>query len=449
LAEEESRGSLAPGAMIAGRFRVDRIIGRGGMGEVYAAKHVTTGKEVALKLIHSASGVGKEHTRRFMREARAATAIDHPNVIEVFDVFEDENGTPVMVMELLKGESLSAYRQRVGAMKLHEVVTILVPALEAVRAAHAKGIVHRDLKPDNIFLANTSAGRTTKVLDFGIAKVLDPAKISSETQGQQTNTGSILGTPHYMSFEQAMSDKQVDHRTDIWAMGVILFEALTGRRPMEFDTLGQMYVAFLQGTVPSILAAVPDLPRDVADAIDRALAKEREARLDDLGPLIAALARYGDATTPGALAGGTLIGELSTSAATNAPLSTSAATPSQTRRSRSPILIGAGVIGAAAIGVFVFVSRGGAKSDLPIASAAAGASTPVTSASALDPIVVDAATLPSESASPSVLASIGASQRRPPRGAAGANPLPISSAPPTPPPAATPPKRGISEKLPY
>jgi serine/threonine-protein kinase len=305
--DEETRASLPEGALVGGRFRIERLIGRGGMGEVYAARHAATGKEVALKVIRSAQAAGKDHVRRFMREARAATAIDHPNVIEVYDVFADAEGNPVMVMELLKGEPFSRYRERTRALKLHEVAEILLPAARALRAAHEKGIIHRDLKPDNIFLAVTPAGRTTKVLDFGIAKVLDPTKISSETQGQQTSTGSILGTPHYMSFEQAMSDKGVDHRTDIWAMGVMIFEALTGRRPLIYDTLGQMYASFLQGSVPSIREFVPDLPADMADVLDRCLAKERGNRLGDLGPLIAVLEKYSDPKVPGACTGGVVV----------------------------------------------------------------------------------------------------------------------------------------------
>ena len=162
MSEEEERGSLPPGALVGGRFKVEGLIGRGGMGEVYAARHATTGKEVALKLIHTAAGSSKEHVRRFMREARAATAIQHPNVIEVFDVFEDADGTPVMVMELLKGEPFSDFRERAGALELHQVSETLLPAVRALQAAHDKGIVHRDLKPDNVFLVSTPTGRTTK-----------------------------------------------------------------------------------------------------------------------------------------------------------------------------------------------------------------------------------------------------------------------------------------------
>ncbi len=312
---EEDQGSLSSGKVIAGRFRIARLIGRGGMGEVYSAKNIGTGRDVALKLIRGVADA--EQTRRFLREAKAATAIQHPNVIEVLDVFEAEDGTPVMVMELLHGEPLSALRKRRGALPLHDVARLLLPVASALRAAHEKGIVHRDLKPDNIFLSQLQGGGCVpKVLDFGIAKVLDPTSINAETQGGNTSTGSILGTPHYMSFEQAMSEKNVDHRADIWAMGVIVFEALTGRRPFEFENLGEMYTAFLQGEVPSIQAMIPDLPADVAGVVDRCLQKQREARLDDLGLLVEVLGRHEDPAAAGANAGGKVIGTLAPAATT-------------------------------------------------------------------------------------------------------------------------------------
>ncbi|HLK37306.1 MAG TPA: serine/threonine protein kinase, partial [Polyangiaceae bacterium] len=140
--------------------------------------------------------------------------------------------------------------------------------------------------------------------DFGIAKIIDPAKLGSDTQGQPTRTGALLGTPHYMSYEQAMSDKRVDQRTDVWAIGVILFEALTGRRPLVYETLGEMYTIFLQGQVPSITRFVPDIPPEAAAVIDRSLAKLPADRASDLGPLIEMLAKYSDPTVPGARCGG-------------------------------------------------------------------------------------------------------------------------------------------------
>jgi eukaryotic-like serine/threonine-protein kinase len=462
-------GSLPEGALVGGRFKVDRLIGRGGMGEVYAARHATTGKEVALKLIHTAAGSETEHVRRFMREARAATAIQHPNVIDVYDVFEDSDGTPVMVMELLKGEPFSVYRARVGALSLHEVAEILLPAARALQAAHAKGIVHRDLKPDNVFLAVTPAGRTTKLLDFGIAKVLDPTKISSETQGQQTNTGSILGTPHYMSYEQAMSDKHIDHRADIWALGVMIFEALTGRRPLVYDTLGEMYTAFLQGKVPSIREFLPELPVDMADALDRAIAKQREQRLDDLGPLIQALSRYADPTVPGAQSGGRIVCEPvgPSVPVTNEPLSRSMADAERGRvRARTPVVVGVVAMGVVALGAGGYaLSRrtpsGNTEAQLR-APAGAGPSTqtPIVVPAAGSPDIVTAVASTPEASVSTPQAGASAPPSPPPRvtgsrlaSGPGSPPPAVASSSPAPPSASpqssTSPHHGLADKLPY
>jgi serine/threonine-protein kinase len=468
-ADEEPRGSLPDGALVGGRFKIERLIGRGGMGEVYAARHNATGKEVALKVIRSAQGSGKDHVRRFMREARAATAIQHPNVIEVFDVFADAEGNPVMVMELLKGEPFSRYRERAGALRLHETATLLLPAVRALRAAHEKGIVHRDLKPDNVFLASTpDGGRTTKVLDFGIAKVLDPARISSETQGQQTNTGSILGTPHYMSFEQAMSDKAVDHRTDIWAMGVMIFEALTGRRPLTYDTLGQMYATFLQGTVPSIREFVPDLPLDVAASLDRCLAKERAARMDNLGPLIDVLERYADPRVPGATTGGVVVpAPVMTPAQITAAGLTASVSGGSARRSRAPLAIAAVTVVALAVGggVFALTRPGPTRGESPAvpspapsmtaATAAATVTTAAAAASASSPAASTAvAVTPTTAAPPVVHTTTGASVLSPaaphhpgPSDTGTAHPVPPAA--PAPSPSPPPSKQGIYEKPPY
>jgi serine/threonine-protein kinase len=486
VSDVEKRGSLPPGAVIGGRFQVERLIGRGGMGEVYAARHATTGREVALKLIHTAAGSGEDHVRRFMREARAATAIQHPNVIEVFDVFVDADGTPVMVMELLKGEPFSAYRARVGALELHEAARLLLPAARALRAAHDKGVVHRDLKPDNIFLAETPAGRTTKVLDFGIAKVLDPTRLGSETQGQHTNTGSILGTPHYMSYEQAMSDKHVDQRTDVWAMGVILFEALTGRRPLVFDTLGQMYTSFLQGNVPSIREYVPAAPDDFAAVLDACLAKLQGARLSDLGKLVDVLEKYSDPAVPGARTGGRVVAapvsgavaETPTPLTTGAATATAIATQASARKRRQTATVGAiALLAVASISgaAFVLYERRVVPTMKPTGESTEALSSPASSASsvrteaastsagnpppAVEPapsavsapvssVVFDggAAIVPRDkSAAPGAGTGAGlAAGHRPPTSAAvSAQPPPAS------PPVASTAKKGISDKLPY
>ncbi|WP_437866055.1 serine/threonine-protein kinase [Sorangium sp. So ce363] len=457
---DDLQGSLPAGKIIAGRFRIERLIGRGGMGEVYAARNVGTGRDVALKMIRGVADAAQ--TRRFLREAKAATAIQHPNVIEVLDVFEEDH-TPVMVMELLRGEPLSGLRKRRGALQLYEAARLLVPVASALRAAHEKGIVHRDLKPDNIFLSEPQAGGCVpKVLDFGIAKVLDPTSISSETQGGNTSTGSILGTPHYMSFEQAMSEKDIDHRADIWAMGVILFEALTGRRPLEFENLGEMYTAFLQREVPSIRSAVPDLPADVAGVLDRCLQKRREDRLDDLAPLVEVLGRYTDPTSAGALAGGKVVGAL-------APL---AASLSSGAVAAPPALAASGVrarslkraFAFAALLVVAFVAVFAALRPPPPDGPAAPV--PASAEAVVEPpaaVAVPAASMSSSPAPPlpardepavaGVAPSAASSSRRPsPSALSGtlkAPATPATSATPPPPPAPATQARGIVDQLPY
>jgi serine/threonine-protein kinase len=451
---DDVKGSLTPGKIIANRFRIDRLIGRGGMGEVYAAKNIGTGRDVALKMIRGA--VDADQTRRFLREAKAATAIQHPNVIEILDVFEDEDHTPVMVMELLHGETLSALRKRKGALPLHETARLLLPVAAALRAAHNKGIVHRDLKPDNIFLAEPPGGGCVpKVLDFGIAKVLDPTSISSETQGGNTKTDSILGTPHYMSFEQAMSEKSIDHRADIWAIGVILFETLTGRRPLEFENLGEMYTAFLQGEVPSIQSTVPELPAEVAEVIDRCLPKRRDARLDNLGPLVEVLGRYTDPAAPGALAGGQVIGVLKppTSATQTGAAVTRPSPAAPPERASAWKIAGAGVVLLVVAGVGAFVAL---RPPTPEPAQQVTASTEQAPATGVTPAVsmsTSASAAPlarSEPVVPSTEPAAAPSTKPGPKVLPGAPKKPAPSATPSATPAAsTQSAKGIVDQLPY
>jgi serine/threonine-protein kinase len=267
------------------------------MGQVYAATQVITGKRVALKLVRPSDEASADRAERFLREARIATALKHPNVVEIHDVFLDTDGTAVMVMELLQGEPLSTHRARAGRLTLHQAAEILVPIARALQTAHARGVIHRDLKPANIFLTEPGVAGSRpvpKLLDFGIAKILDPVELGAEAEGQPTRTGAFLGTPGYMSFEQAMSDKEIDRRTDIWSLGVILFEALAGRRPIAFETLGEMYAAFLQGSIPSAADAIPSLPADVASLLDRCLVRDKRERLGDLRPFIETLGGYAE-----------------------------------------------------------------------------------------------------------------------------------------------------------
>ncbi|MBW2458439.1 MAG: serine/threonine protein kinase [Deltaproteobacteria bacterium] len=448
---------MASGDLIGGRYRVGRLLGRGGMGAVYAAENTKTGRSVALKVITAVHDPTSDATRRFLREAKAATAIQHPNVIEILDVFETDDGSPIMVMELLEGEALADFRKRRGAIQLHEAATLFLPVLEALHAAHALSIVHRDLKPENIFLARSSTQVVVpKVLDFGIAKVLDPTTLNSETQGNETKTGALLGTPHYMSMEQAMSEKDIDQRTDVWAVGVMLFELLCGRRPIEFESLGAMYTTFLQGTVPSVRQFAPDLPDDVVEALDGCLQMKREQRVATLEPLIAVLARYTDADVPGAQAAGRVVSEVPA-----AELSTFGA--SNVERAPEPEVERSGwsrwsaaiavLVLAFGVGAYVAMSQSGdeestvapAAGPEPTAEAPSEASAP-----AADP--AEPSLPPSATASATASASAVPVARPLPRPAVGTTTTAApatASAPPEPVPADSARRPAVVEQLPY
>src|SRR5579859_6066357 len=230
--------SLEPGTVIAGRYRLDRQLGQGGMGVVWAATHTITRRAVAMKFLKGPAHARPEMRRRFLREARAASAVKHPSVVEVHDVFELDDETPVMVMDLLTGETLAQRIDTLGKLSIDETAAILLPVVSAVGTAHARGIVHRDLKPENIFLAVNDEGQIeVKVLDFGIAK-LSTTDGEMLVQSQLTGTGSMLGTPFYSAPEQLFGERHIDQRADVWALGVVLYECLSGQIPVYGENLG-------------------------------------------------------------------------------------------------------------------------------------------------------------------------------------------------------------------
>jgi eukaryotic-like serine/threonine-protein kinase len=286
---------LRPGVRVAGRYELLQRLGQGGMGEVWSALHLITGKRMALKALKAEKAARPELVHRFFREARAATAVTHPNVVEVHDVLSFE-GAPVMVMELLEGESLAELLRRHATLELPRLAEVLVPIVSAVGTAHARGIVHRDLKPENIFLARSPSGAVEpKVLDFGIAKLTyDDA---SGEASALTRTGSMVGTPFYMSPEQAAGERDFDHRCDVWALGVICFEALVGRRPFEGENFGQVFKRIITEQAPSLAELRPDLPSDVAALVDGMLAKDRAARRE-LAEVLAVLGEHTAVTAP-------------------------------------------------------------------------------------------------------------------------------------------------------
>ncbi|MFT3764611.1 MAG: protein kinase [Minicystis sp.] len=286
---------LGPGTLIGGRYRLERLLGRGGMGEVWAAKHTVTRRDVALKFLNVDGSVMPQMRRRFMREARAATAVSHPNVIQIHDLFELENETPVMVMDLLAGEPLGDKLAREGSLSVEDTARILLPVVSAVGSAHALGIVHRDLKPENIFLVRSAEGESeVKVLDFGIAKLGSSMELGQT--GAVTGTGAVLGTPYYMALEQAYGEKDIDHRADIWSLGVVMYECLAGRRPIEGDNFGQIVKFLTHGTIPPLAEIAPRVPVDLDQLVARMLQRAREDRPQDLREVLTVLRRYTGAT---------------------------------------------------------------------------------------------------------------------------------------------------------
>ena len=291
------------GEIVAERYRLGARLGEGGMGEVWSADHTVTGRGVALKFLAPGRTQSAEAQRRFLREARAASRVDHPAVVGVHDVFELDDGSLVMVMDLLVGETLRDHLERLGRLSPRQTATLLLPVISAVGTAHQAGVVHRDLKPENIFL--TSRGES-KVLDFGIAKLLE----KDEVETGLTNTGALLGTPHYMSPEQVFGEKDVDARADVWSLGVILYECLAGERPFEGENPGQVMKAVLIGEQTPLDEVDPELPADLVEAVHRMLELRRRERMSDLVEVFEVLQAHTDVEAVAFSAATGLVGSL-------------------------------------------------------------------------------------------------------------------------------------------
>jgi len=248
---------IRAGELIADCYRLEEPIGRGAMGAVWRAVHVRLESPVAIKLLNSAIADDPEMLERFLREARSAAAVRSSHVVQIFDYGVDRD-VPYIAMELLVGEALDARLDARGVLEPAELDKIFTEVARAVGNAHAQGVVHRDIKPANIFIAREGDVEVTKVLDFGIAKLLDQ-RLSAPV-GSGTHTGNILGTPNYMSPEQARGQRQVDHRSDLWSLAVLAFECLTGKQPFESTSLGDLVVKICtaQPPVPSTIAPVPE-----------------------------------------------------------------------------------------------------------------------------------------------------------------------------------------------
>ncbi|MEZ4226526.1 MAG: serine/threonine-protein kinase [Polyangiaceae bacterium] len=274
------------GEIVADKYRLVRPLGRGGVGRVWVAHNQILDVHVGIKLIHTDSGATSQvQAERLLQEARSAARLGHPAIVQVFDFGQTDKGDPFVVMELLHGETLATVLRREGRVPATRVAQLLLPIADALATAHDHGIVHRDVKPENIFLMAQETGRTQpKLLDFGIARV-------DESNHKLTMQGTVLGTPDYMSPEQAKGEADVDARTDVWSYCVLLYELVTGQVPFEHENYNALLWAIInEPPRPSVELAAGDA--ELWAILERGMRKERAERFDDMRELGQALASW-------------------------------------------------------------------------------------------------------------------------------------------------------------
>jgi serine/threonine protein kinase len=287
--KELTQSLMQVGKIIGGKYELLRLIGEGGMGAVYEARHVEIRQHVALKLLHFQLARDQEIRQRFFREAMSAGEIGHENIIEMHDIGRDVTGSIYLVMEMLKGESLAERVRRLGEMDVARAADIMLQTLDALHASHAKGITHRDMKPENIYLCRLG-GRDdfVKILDFGIAKVKDP-----EDGEALTRTGAMLGTACYMAPEQIAGDREADHRMDIYACGIILYQMLAGRVPFDSTSVHTVIYKIMNEDPPPLSTFRTDLPPDLEEIVRRAIERNRDHRFQTVADFAHALTPFG------------------------------------------------------------------------------------------------------------------------------------------------------------
>ncbi len=375
------------GAVI-GTYRVLKKLGEGGMGAVYSAEHSLIGRRAAIKVLLPALSQNQEIVQRFFNEARAATAIQDPGIVQIFDFGYHSDGSAYIVMEYLEGEPLDARLKRLGRLAVPDALRILRMVASSLNAAHARGIIHRDLKPENIYLVSdreVSGGERPKILDFGIAKLTGDTGSSTV----KTHTTAIMGTPMYMSPEQCRGAGQVDLRSDIYALGCVLFHLLVGRTPFDGDGIGEIIACHLREPAPSPSAFVPDIPPEVDQLVLRCMAKSADQRFQTAGELADVIGWFlgqggqpmgasmpsGRYQTPGVLTPTTLSGaagaRITGSRITGAPPGMPAAqTAVTTGGGKRGLAIGAVGVLALVVGVAFFAMAKG-NGDAPTAAPAA------------------------------------------------------------------------------
>ena len=389
------------GQTIDGKYQIVRLLGQGGMGAVYEATHLGTGRRVAVKVIIPGAPISRDAILRFQREARAAGVIESQHIVQVLDTGIDrEQGVPFMVMEYLVGEDLQKLGERIGALAPDLALRIGAQACSGLHKAHEARVIHRDIKPANLFLARRDdSDVVVRILDFGIAKVKEDQLTGAPDQAL-TRTGSMMGSPLYMSPEQAVGSKAIDHRTDVWSLGAVLYEVLTGRSPHHSaQTLGQLIMAICSAPPLPLTQVAPSVPREVADIVQRALRLDPNERFQSAAEMRDAIRQL--------LPSGTNVTEsmlvpapatLSTSqpllqaVATGAPAQSTADPFTRTANKpagKKPLLAGVGVVAGLGVGAAAFWFMG-ARTDgaatgtepsaavaaPPVAAAAAPVTTP-------------------------------------------------------------------------
>ena len=269
------------GELIQSRYRLQRLLGSGASGSVWAARNELIDRDVALKIMRPDVAEDAVALQRFFNEAKASGRVRSPSIVEILDLGQAEDGSPFLVFELLEGEGMDEKLRREGTIAPETLMEMLVGVARALELSHAQGIIHRDLKPANIFVTRSVAGQPiAKILDFGISKIFDTGHNFTLTR-----TGTVVGSPAYMSPEQAAGREDIDGRADIWSLGVVMYEALTGTLPHQAANYNQLMVRILTQDCDSVQTRKPDLPSGVSAIVDACLKRERDARTSNAGTL--------------------------------------------------------------------------------------------------------------------------------------------------------------------